>query len=382
VSYNTTILNQLLQLIPRLQFETIARHALADRYVKHFTCWNQLVTLLYSQASGKDSLRDIEHGLSINDNRLYHLGLHSVRRSTLADANQRRDYKIFEGLFYKLLERCKDFTPKHKFKFKNPLYLLDATIITLCLSIFSWAKYGKTKGGIKLHYQLNHAGNIPSFLVITDAIKHESSVVKRYFHINPDSIYCFDRGYTDYRLFKRISDANAYFVTRTKDTMDYKITGQHTATLKKGILTDEVINLNNDKYTRPLRLIRYYDDESGELLEFVTNNFRLAPYTVTQIYKSRWQIEIFFKWIKQNLKIKTFLGTNRNAVMTQIWVAMCYYLLLTYVKYQSKYSNSLFYLHRIISETILYRINLIDLFRATSKRLKNVKTGEIQLTFL
>lgn len=382
MAYNTTILNQLLQLIPRLQFETIAKHALADRYVKHFTCWNQLTTLLYAQASGKDSLRDIEHGLSVNDSRLYHLGLHSVKRSTLSDANQRRGHKIFEDLFYKTLDRCKDFTPKHKFKFKNPLYSLDATVITLCLSIFSWAKYGKTKGGIKLHYQFSHAGNIPSFMVITDAVRHEASIVKRYFPINPDSIYCFDRGYTDYALFKRVSEAKAYFVTRAKDNMDFKIIGQHTETLKKGILSDEIINLNNDKYTKPLRLIRYFDEESGEILVFITNNFTLSPYTVTQIYKSRWQIEIFFKWIKQNLKIKTFLGTNENAVMTQIWVAMCYYLMLTYVKYQSKYRYSLFYLHGVISETILYRINLIDLFRASREKLRNAKNKEFQLVFL
>jgi IS4 transposase len=219
-------------------------------------------------------------------------------------------------------------------------------------------------------------------MVITDGVRHEAAVVKRHFPINPDSIYCFDRGYTDYGLFKRISEARSYFVTRPKETMDFRIAGQHTETMKKGILSDEVINLNNDKYVTPLRLIRYYDDESGEILSFITNNFKLSPYTITQIYKSRWQIEIFFKWIKQNLKIKTFLGTNENAVMAQIWVAMCYYLMLTYIKYQCKYRNSLFYLHRVISETILYRMNLIDLFRASRERLRSIKLDEIQLTFL
>lgn len=381
MAYNTTILNQLLQLIPRLHFETIAKHHHADRYVKRFTCWNQLTTLLYAQASGKESLREIEQGLAINDSRLYHLGLPHVKRSTLADSNQRRDYKIFEGLFYKILERCKDYTPKHKFRFKNPLYSLDATVIGLCLSVFSWAKYGKTKGGIKLHYQFDHSGNIPSFLVITDAIRHEAPIVKRDFHLTPDSIYCFDRAYVDYVLFKRISEAKAYFVTRVKNNMDFEITGQHTNTSKKGILSDEVIKLNNIKYNNPLRLVRYYDYESGELLEFVTNNFALAPHTITQIYKSRWQIEIFFKWIKQNLKIKTFLGTNQNAVMTQIWVAMCYYLLLTYIKYQSKYRESLFYLHRIISDTLLYRMTIIDLLRASPARIRKLEIPEIQLSF-
>jgi hypothetical protein len=382
MAYNTTILNQLLQLIPRFHFETLAKHHRADRYAKLFTCWNQLTTLLYAQASGKESLREIEQGLSINESRLYHLGLPSVKRSTLADSNQRRDYRIYEGLFYKILERCKDYTPKHKFRFKNPLYSLDATIIALCLSVFSWAKYGKTKGGIKLHYQFDHSGDIPSFLVVTDGLRHEAPVVKRDFHLTPDSIYCFDRAYIDYALFRRISEAKAFFVTRAKDNMDFAITGQHTETLKKGILSDETVKLNNIKYDKPLRLVRYYDEESGEFLTFITNNFTLAPYTITQIYKSRWQIEIFFKWIKQNLKIKTFLGTNQNAVMTQIWVAMCYFLLLTYIKYQSKYRNSLFYLHRIISDTILYRMTLLDLFRTSPEKIRKLETQEIQLSFL
>lgn len=382
MSYSTTILNQLLQLIPRLQFETVAKHHRADRYVKHFTCWNQLTTLLYAQASGKESLREIEQGMEVNDSRLYHLGLRRVRRSTLSDANQRRSYEIFETLFYKILSRCKDHTPKHKFRFKNPLLTLDATIIILCLSIFSWAKYGKTKGGLKLHCQLDHSGNIPSFMVVTDAIKHESPTAKREFPIIADSIYCFDRGYLDYGLFKRLTEAKAYFVTRTKENMDFTITGQHTETLKKGILSDEIIRLNNEKYNKLLRLIRYFDKEKNEVLEFVTNNFTLAPFTIAEIYKSRWQIETFFKWIKQNLKIKTFLGTNRNAVMTQIWVAMCYYLLLTYIKYQSKYNRSLFYLHRVMSETLLYRMNIIDLLRASPEKLRIINNAEIQFTFL
>lgn len=381
MSHYNTVLNQMLQLIPRHQFETVVKSYSGDRYVKRFNCWNQLTTLLYAQASGKESLREIEQGLSVNDTRLYHLGLPFVKRSTLADANQTRSYKIFEDLFYKMLKRCQDLTPKHKFKFKNPLYSIDATIIDLCLSMFSWAKFRTAKGGIKLHYQFNHSGQIPSFLVVTDAKQHETTVVKRFFPISADSIYCLDRGYNDFILYRRITEARAFFVTRARDNLDYTVIGQHTNSLKKNILSDEQIQLANKKYSRPLRLIRYVDKEKDEVIAFLTNNFVLAPHSITQIYKARWNIEIFFKWIKQNLKIKTFLGTNKNAVLTQIWTAMCYYMLLAYVKYQTKYRNSLFYLHRIIKETLLARLTLIDLLRATPNRLNQFKTNEYQLAF-
>lgn len=378
MSHYNTILNQVMQLIPRHQFETIVKNHSGDHYVKRFNCWNQLTTLLYAQASGKESLREIEQGLAVNDARLYHLGLPAIKRSTLADANQTRSYQIFESLFYKLLERCQNLTSKHRFKFNNPLHILDATIVDLCLSSFSWAKFRATKGGIKLHYQFNHSGQIPSFLVITDAKTHETTVAKKFLNLSADSIYCFDRAYNDFVLYRRITEAKAFFVTRAKDNLDYTVIGQHTETLKKNILSDELIQLNNPKYTKPLRMIRYYAPESGELLVYLTNNFTLAPHTITQIYKARWEIEIFFRWIKQNLKIKTFLGTNRNAVMTQIWVAMCYYLLLAYIKYQTKFKRSLFYLHKMIQDTLLARLTIIDLLRATPNKLGHFKTSEFQ----
>ncbi len=381
MAHYNTILNQLLQLIPRHQFEVLVKNVSGNRYVKRFDCWDQLTTLLYAQASGKDSLRDIEQSLRVNDSRLYHLGLPSIKRSTLAESNQNRSYKMFQGLFYKLSDRCQSLTPKHKFRFKNPLYSLDATFINLCLTSFPWAKYSKTKGAIKLHFGFDHSGYMPNFLVITDATRHDSTIVKKHMAIIPDSIYCFDRGYNDFALYRRLHEAKAYFVTRAKKDLKYTITGQHTETLKKGILSDEVIRLDNSKYNTDLRLIRYYDYESDELFTFLTNNFSLAPYTIIQIYKSRWQIEAFFKWIKQNLKIKTFLGTSENAVLTQIWVAMCYYLLLTYIKYQTKYKHSLFYLHRVIRDTLLARLTLIDLLRSSQKKLNRASLDEFQYQF-
>ncbi len=188
MAHYTTIMNELLHLTPRHRFETVVNNLSGNRYVKSFDCWNQFTVLLYAQASAKDSLRDIEQAFKVNSERLYHLGLPAIKRSTLADANKTRSYYIFESLFYRLLERCKDITPKHKFKFKNPLYTLDATIIDLCLAAFPWAKFRTTKGALKLHYQFDHSGSIPSFLVVTDAKQHEIKVAQKNFAILSDSI--------------------------------------------------------------------------------------------------------------------------------------------------------------------------------------------------
>ena len=381
MAHSNTLFNELLKLLPRHQFDTIVKSYGGNRYVKHFNCWQQFATLLYAQAADKDSLREIEQGMQINDPRLYHLGLTRVKRSTLSDANRNRPSEIFQALFYKLVERCQTLTPKHKFKFKNPLYSWDATLISLCLSLFPWSKFGKTKGAFKLHVQLNHGGHIPDFIVASPAFNHESLVVKRSFKITPDSIYCFDRGYWDYSLFRRIHNAKAFFVTRTKETMKYTVTGQHTNTLKKGILSDEIIQLTNDLYQKELRLVRYYDDESGEVFEFLTNNFHLSASTISKIYQARWQIEAFFKWIKQNLKIKTFLGTNQNAVLSQIWVAMCYFLLLAYIKFQTKFQKSLFYLHKLVQDALFSPLTIVDLLTASQRKIERFKTNEFQFEF-
>ncbi|HAW57868.1 MAG TPA: IS4 family transposase [Bacteroidales bacterium] len=386
MSHYTTILNEMLKLLPRHQFETLVKNQDSDRYVKRFNSWRQLVTMVYAQSSGKQSLRDIQRGLEANSARTYHLGIPAIKRSTLSDANSKRSYKVFEGLFYKLLTRCHEVTPQHRFRFKNPLHSFDATTIDLCLSVFPWAKFRRAKGGIKLHYDFNHAGMIPEFLRVTDAKQHEIKVAKQFFDITPDSIYCMDRGYIDYAWFRRINNAKAFFVTRAKNNLNCRFIGQHSEPNKKGVISDQLIELegfySSQDYPHPLRLIQYYDAETDKELVFLTNNMRLSALTIAQIYKARWQIEIFFKWIKQNLKIKTFLGISENAVLTQIWVAMCYYLLLTFIKFQTSYKHSLFYLHRVIQETLLTRCTIIELLKATSIVISRLKRDDPQLTFL
>ena len=284
--------------------------------------------------------------LQVNRDNWYHLGIEDIKRSTISDANNRINSDLFEGLFYALLKRCKDITPKHKFKFKNPLHTLDASMIELCLSSYDWAKYTKVKGAIKLHVQYNHSGAIPEFVVITDGKVHEITVAKNTkFSFVADSIVSFDKGFNDYKWLYSLEKQGVYFVTRPKKNVAYKVIGQQEINKEKGIMSDETILLTehtqNRKYPDKVRLIKYMDKQACKEYMFLTNNFKLSASTIAEIYRSRWQIELFFKWIKQHLKIKAFLGTSKNAVLSQVWIAMCYYLLLAYIKYQTKYKYSL-----------------------------------------
>lgn len=368
-----TIFSELLKLVPRYHFDKAVEVRGTERYVKSFSTWSHFIAMLYSQITGKDSLRDIETGLQAQSARWYHLGFCGVHRSTLADANAKRDYKVFEDTFYKLLDRCRDLTPKHRFRFKNPLYTIDATTIDLCLSMFPWAKFRTTKGAIKMHCLYDHSGALPTFLTVTDGKKHEVRVVKEHdFPLTPDSIVSIDKAYIDFKWLYSLQKQGVWFVTRAKRTLDCAVVGQHSVGAK-GMLSDERIMLQGPRsrilYPEELRLVRYYDEERNKTLVFLTNNFALAASTIAQIYKSRWQIELFFKWIKQNLKIKSFLGTSKNAVLAQVWIAMCYYLLLSYIKYQTKYGSSLLQLCRVIRETLFERRNLIDILTLKPDRL-------------
>ncbi len=379
-----TIFGELLKLVPRYQFEKAVQQYQGDRYVKSYTTWQQYITILFSQVKQKDSIRDIITGLEANESRWYHLGLAGVHRSTFSDANNKRSFQIFEDLFYHLLSRCKNLTPKHRFKFKNALYSIDASVIDLCLSVFPWAKFRKTKGAIKMHCLYDHSGAMPSFVTITDGKKHDVTVAKEVgFPLSPDSIVSMDRAYIDYKWLNSLDEKRVWFVTRAKSNIDCVITGQHPVA-GKGVRKDQRILLTGTRtknyYPKELRMIEFYDEETKKHLTFLTNNMKLAASTIAAIYKSRWQIELFFKWIKQNLKIKSFLGTSKNAVMTQIWVAMSYYLLLTYIKYQTKYAHSLLTLSRLIRETLFERKNLIDILTLKPERLLAVQDESIQWT--
>jgi len=382
-----TIMTELLKIFPRYEFEKLERTHSGNYYTKYFTGWQQLIVLLFAQAGYKDSLREIETALKVQYNKWYHIGLKDIKRSTLSDTMNRRDYQIFEGLFYQLLKRCKTVTPKHKFRFNNPLYSLDSTTIELCLSLFPWARFRQRKGAIKLHYLLDHSGTLPSFMTMTDGKCHDVRVAKEDerldFTLLPDSILSIDKAYIDFEWLYSLHKRKVFFVTRSKINLDYQVIGQHKPFTRKTIVRDDIIVLTGlqtrGKYLEYLRLVGVYQEEDDQYIEFLTNNFELSAKTIAEIYKSRWNIELFFKWIKQNLKIKSFLGTSPNAVLTQVWVAMCYYLLLSYIKYQTKYAHSITELSRMFREVILDRVNLIDILSLNSTTIKRARSPVPQL---
>ena len=336
----TTIMAELLRIFPRYEFEKLEKQYNGNHYTKYFTGWQQLMVLLFSQIGGKDSLREIETSLKAHRAKWYHIGFKDIKRSTLSDAMNSRSCEIFEGVFYKLLDKCRSVTPRHKFRFKNPLLSLDSTVIDLCLSIFPWAVFRKRKGAIKLHYLYDHSGALPTFMVMTDGKHHDIRVAKAETKLDlallPDSILSIDKAYIDYNWLSSLNKKGVSFVTRVKNNIDCSVIGQHKPIKNKNVVRNDIIALTGfytqQKYPDRLRIVGYIDPESGKDYEFLTNNFTLSAQTIADIYKSRWQIELFFKWIKQNLKIKSFLGTTANAVMSQVWVAMCYYLLLIYIK--------------------------------------------------
>ena len=380
--YSSTIFNQLLSFLPKYKFKEFVGQHQGDRYVKKLTTWNQLTALLYAQATGKKSLRDIEIGLKIHESQWYHLGIKSVAKSSLSYANNNRSYEIFEKLFYSLLEQCKEITESKKFKFNSPLYSFDSTTIRLSLSIFDWAKYTKEKGALKIHMLLNNETTIPELLTISNGKKGDLSAIKEMdLKLKKGSILVFDRAYIDYSWWNKLDEDKITFVSRTKSNQNIFVLGQHKIELEKNIIADETVIFGDysamQKYDKKMRRIKYWDEEKKKEYIYLTNNFILTAKQIADIYKSRWQIELFFKWIKQNLKIKTFLGTSQNAVMTQIWIAMIYYLLLAYIKFQTKFKKSLLELTRMIRETLMLRRNLIDLLSLEVKTLFAIQRQKI-----
>ena len=370
MKYQSTVFGQLLHFLPRDQFQRIVDQYKGDFKVHKMDCWTQFVSLAYAQLRQRDSLRDIETGLEAQFSKLTHLGIQPVKRSTLSDANNKRDSRIYEEAFHLLLGRCQALHRDHaQFGFHNPISSMDATTINLCHSMFPWARYRKRKGAIKMHMMLNHDNGLPEFVHITEGRVHESTV-SRSFPIKPDSIVVFDRGYYDFAWFYKLNQQKTTFVVRAKSNLKYTLIGQHNLTPESdasGVLSDDDISISapgsprsTSLYPEPLRLVIYQDPE-GKILRFLTNNETFKPETIALIYKQRWQIELFFKWIKQHLKIKTFLGTSKNAVMTQIWVALIVYLILWFVKKQTRSKKTLHTLSCLLNEAIFERIHLVEI---------------------
>jgi transposase len=369
------IYQQLFNFIPRHSFEKSVENLSGDRYCKHFTAWKQFLTCLYAQITGKDSLREIENALLANYRRLYHLGMEAVPKSTLSEAMNRRSPEMFQSLFEAILDRALRYAPKHKFRFKNPLHAIDSTTINLCLNLYDWAHYRKNKGAIKLHTELDLSGNLPCFVLMSNGKMADIRAARENISIVPDSIYTFDKGYYDLKWFQHISNSDAFFVTRIKDNAKIEFLGQHRKPNKRlGILRDESVWFTEyqsiQKYPGELRLVEFRDEETGKTYRFITNHFELAAATIAEIYKQRWQIELFFKWIKQNLRIKSFLGTSENAVMTQIWVALIHYLLVAYIKFLHGFKLSMTELTNRIRDTLMQNLSLLEILSLDRKILE------------
>lgn len=387
--HTTTVLSQLKQIMPMHDFLSFVGQHEADKYIKHFTTENQLSVLLYAQATGKESLRDIEIGLRVQGKSLYHLGIRNVARNTLAHANKNRPYEVYESMFYALLERCHSLTFGTAFTFKNDLYAMDASTIDLCLNLFPWAKFSRAKGAIKLHTIFNIKSQVPEIIVITDGKVGDITAARDidFSKFPKSSIFVFDRAYVDYAFLYSLVKAGHHFVVRSKKSTSIFPLLKTRKAIGQGVISDEKMAFTSIEaqaaYPEELRFVTYYDEETEHLYEFLTDEFRLSALNIAAIYKSRWQIELFFKWIKQHLKIKTFLGTSKNAVLTQIWVAMIYYLLLSYIKYQTRFNGSILTLSRIIAEVILQKVHFVNLLSLTLKTLpKAMIRGKPQLTLL
>jgi putative transposase len=363
MAHSSTVLAQLLKIVPRHEFNVLAREHHSGRKLRKMTRWSQFVAMASAQLSGRVSLRDLVHNLDAQLTKLYHLGLSRVTRSSLARVNESQPHELFEALFHKLLGRCQQLAPGHGFRFKNKLYSLDATTIDLCLKVFPWSHSQQSKGAIKLHVGLDHAGMLPEFVAITDGKTHDITA-GRALRLPKGSMVVFDKAYIDYQWFNSLNERGISFVTRQKRNARYEVLERREVDKRKGLTSDQTIQMNGSKSYRctiPLRRIGYRDPETGKHFVFLTNNFRLAASTIAAIYKARWQVELFFKWIKQNLKIKAFLGTSKNAVMTQIWVAMCVYLMLAYIKFLSKSALSMQQMIRLLHLNLFDRRSLQEL---------------------
>lgn len=385
-----TIFNQVVQLLSHSGFLKIVNRYDGDKYTKRMDCRQQLLIGLYSQIKELVSLRDIETSLKSHSDKWHHIGLESVARSTLADANAERPSEIFGELFYAFLEKCQRLAPRHRFRFEAPVFSFDSTLISLCMTSFPWAKFRKRKGAMKLHMLLDHDGYLPSFISMTDGKCHDVRLSRDPEHglpkLPPDSILTIDRGYIDFGWLYQLHNQGTTFIVRTKSNMAYDVAGQHQPPSKRlGILKDELIDLKNfyqtESYSESLRLIRFYDKEEKVELEFLTNNLKLAATTIARLYKGRWQIEIFFKWIKQHLRVKTFIGTSKNAVMTQVWIAMILYLLLSFIKFQTKYSSSLLELVRVIRELVWDTRSFLEVLRVNFEELQSMRKIPVQMAF-
>ena len=361
-----TIFAQLMEFLPAYEFRKCVKRYNGNYKIKSFTCWEQFLCMSFAQLTYRESLRDIEACLRATQKKLYHMGIHSkVSRNTLANANQVRDWRIYADFAHALISIARKLYVNEDFgvQLQHTAYALDATIIDLCLSLFPWAKFRNRKGAIKLHTLIDLRGSIPAFVIITHGKIHEVTVLDDLI-MEAGAIYIMDRGYLDFARLDRIQQSSAFFVTRAKSNFKFKRLYSNSVDKTIGVQCDQIVVLTGfyvrKDYPDKLRRIRYHDAENKKTLVFLTNNFTLPALTVAKLYRCRWQVELFFKWIKQHLRIKAFYGTTENAVKTQIWIAISVYVLVAIIKKRLNLNHSLYTILQILSVTLLEKVPLLQ----------------------
>ena len=380
------IFSQLMTLIHPQHFDRCVRRFGGDYKVQHFTCWNQFLCMAYAQLTGRESLRDVVDCLCARPERLYHLGFRgAIRRSTLAYVNEQRDWRIYATLAQQLIVRARRLYADEPLAMDldATVYALDSTTIDLCLSLFRWARFRRTKSAIKLHTLLDLRGPIPAFIHISDGKLHDVHALDQ-MPIEAGSFYVMDRGYLDFARLFVLHLLGAFFVIRAKRSLRYVRAHSLPVEEKAGVRSDQIIELaiahSRQGYPERLRRIRFFDEETQRFFVYLTNNFALSALTIAQLYKSRWQVELFFKWIKQHLRIKRFMGTSVNAVKTQIWIAICVYAQVAILKKQLDLPQSLHKILRILDAHAFEKISLAELLRNSEPQdSDNADCNQLQL---
>jgi hypothetical protein len=366
------IFSQIVGLVSSTSFQSIVNRHFGDYKVRDFSCWKQFLCMAFGQLTHRESISDTIMCLKANANKMYHLGIGDVVAiSTITRANESRSYLIYEELAMLLIKEAKQLyfdDDDLEVTLKGNVFAIDATTIDLCLSAFYWATFRSTKGGIKLHTQLDLKTSIPEFILFSNAALHDVNALD-VINFEANSFYIMDRGYVDYKRLFKIHNCDAFFVTRAKDNMNYRRLYSHPKDKAKGVLYDQTILLNNyyasKDYPHKMRMIKFRDEQTGKELIFLTNNFHLKATQIAQLYKHRWKIELFFKWIKQHLKIKSFWGQSENAVKTQVWIAVSMYVLVALAKKKFMLNQSLYEILQIISISIFERMPINQLFQQT-----------------
>ena len=372
------IFSQVMEVMPLKTFHRCVARYDGDFSVKHFTCLEQFRVMAFAQLTYRESLRDTVVCLRSQNNKLYRMGIRSkVSRSTVSDANEIRDWRIYADFAHHLIGVARKLYQKDQIAvdIEQTVYALDSTTIDLCLSVFPWAHFRSTKAAVKLHTLLDLKGSIPTFIHISDGKLHDVNILDE-LPIEAGSVYVMDRGYVDFERLYRITRSLAFFVTRAKSNFRFERMYSHPVDKETGLICDQTIKLvtpaTAKSYPDKLRRIKYRDPETDKVLVFLTNNFDLPAQTVTNLYKQRWQVELFFKWIKQNLRIKTFYGTSENAVKTQIWIAVSIYLMVAILKKRLKIEASLYTMLQILSVSVFERTELNQLLAFYDYKTKNI----------